>query len=199
MTAIDLSSDIGLAAVFVLTANLLLGLLLGANYNPWTHWPHRRFNYFKLHNWTGYTALVLALLHPVVLLASDEAKFGLIDIIYPVNAPKQPWINVLGAIALYTLVVVVVTSYFRRKMTRSRWKAFHFAVYGVAVFAFIHSIWTDPTLKDAAIDYLDGEKVAVELCPVIALAATVWRIRRARRRAPEAGPAPVLSHSRTGG
>src|SRR5437016_13064271 len=92
MTAIDLSADIGLAAVFVLTAQLLLGLLLGAKYNPWTHWPHKRFNYFRLHNWTGYITLVLTLLHPVVLLASADAKFGLMDIIYPVNAPKQPWI-----------------------------------------------------------------------------------------------------------
>ena len=180
MTWIDLSADIGLAAVFVLTAQLLLGLLLSGHYNPWTHWPHKRFNYFKLHNWTAYVALVLTLLHPVVLLASDEAKFGLIDIIYPVNAPKQPWINVLGAVALYTLVVVVVTSYFRRKMNRTTWKAVHFATYGVAAFAFAHSIFTDPTLKDAAIDYLDGEKVAVELCPILVIAATVWRVRHAR-------------------
>ncbi|HEY2825671.1 MAG TPA: ferric reductase-like transmembrane domain-containing protein [Gemmatimonadales bacterium] len=183
MTAIDLSADIGLAAVFTLTANLLMGLLLGAKYNPWTHWPHKRFNYFRLHNWTGYIALTLTLLHPVVLLSSEDAKFRLIDIVYPVNAPKQPWINVLGAIALYTLLVVVVTSYFRRTMNRKRWKAIHFAAYGAAFFAFIHSIWTDPTLKDAAIDYLDGEKVAVELCPLIALVATVWRIRHGRHQA----------------
>jgi predicted ferric reductase len=182
MTAIDLSSDIGLAAIFALTANLLMGLGLGGKYNPWTHWPHKRFNYFRLHNWTGYIALVLTLLHPVVLLASDDAKFKLIDILYPVNAPKQPWINVLGAVALYALVVVVVTSYFRPTMNRRRWKLIHFTTYGVAAFAFAHSIFTDPTLKDAAIDYLDGEKVAVELCPVLFIVLLVWRVRAGRRR-----------------
>ena len=182
MTAIDLSADIGLAAIFTLTANLLMGLGLGMKYNPWTHWPHKRINYFRVHNWTGYTALVLTLLHPIVLLASDEAKFKLIDIVYPVNAPRQPWINTLGAVALYTLVVVVVTSYFRPKMNRRRWKAIHFATYGVAVFAFVHSILTDPTLKDATIDPFDGEKVAVEICPILFLALTLWRWRVGRRR-----------------
>jgi len=42
LSAIELSSDIGLVAVFVLTANILLGLLLSVRYNPWTHWPHRK-------------------------------------------------------------------------------------------------------------------------------------------------------------
>jgi len=183
MTAIDLSNDLGLVACYLLTFNLLLGLLLAFRYNPWTHWPHHRVNYFRLHNWIGYITLVLTMLHPVVLLASDDAKFGLIDIIYPVNAPKQPWINVLGAVALYTLIVVVVTSYFRPRMNHKKWKLIHFAAYGVAAFAFAHSIFTDPTLKDAAIDYLDGEKVAVELCPLLVIAATVWRVRTGRRRA----------------
>jgi len=47
-----------------------------------------------------------------------RAKFTLVDILYPVNAPRQPWINVLGALALYTLAFVVVTSYFRRELGR---------------------------------------------------------------------------------
>src|SRR5690348_5441241 len=142
MTAIDLSSDIGLVALSVLTLNLLLGVLLSMRYNPWTHWPHRRFKYFKVHNWTGYVALGLCLLHPIVLLASSDAGFRVLDIIYPVHAPKQPWINVLGAVGLYALVVVVVTSYFRLEMGRAPWKLIHYGAYGAALLAYVHSILT---------------------------------------------------------
>lgn len=186
MSALDLSSDVGLVALFALTANLLLGLLLGMKYNPWKHWPHRRFNYFAVHNWTGYVALALAILHPILLLASSEAKFGVLAIVYPVVAPKQPWINVLGAAALYVLILVVVTSYYRRRMKRHTWKLIHYCAYAAAILFFIHGIWSDPTLKDAPIDYLDGEKVGVEICALLVLAVSVIRVRMAlrHRRAP---------------
>src|SRR5258708_29865437 len=66
---IYLSNDLGLVACFLLTFNLLLGLLLAFRYNPWTHWPHHRFNYFRLHNWTAYVALAVA-------VRSEERRVG---------------------------------------------------------------------------------------------------------------------------
>ena len=83
MSALELSSDVGIVAVFVLTFQILLGLLMGVHYNPWRSWPHRRINYFRIHNWTGYVALALSLLHVVLLLASSEANFRIIDVLYP--------------------------------------------------------------------------------------------------------------------
>src|ERR1700680_1485605 len=127
MSAIDLSSYFGLAALTLLTFNILIGLVMSVKYNPVRSWPHRRINTFKIHNWTAYIALTVAVLHLLLILFSSTAKFTLIDIIYPVNAPKQPWINVLGALSLYTLAFVVVTSYFRGELGRKKWKALHFA------------------------------------------------------------------------
>src|SRR5260370_8564433 len=99
MTAIDLSNDLGLVACFLLTFNLLLGLLLAFRYNPWTHWPHHRFNYFRLHNWTAYVALAVAVAHPVVLLFIDDPKFRVLDLGLPVGSPPQPAVNPLAATA----------------------------------------------------------------------------------------------------
>src|SRR5919206_2344219 len=98
MTAIELSSYFGLAAMTLLTLNILIGLLMSMKYNPVREWPHRRVNTFKIHNWTAYIALTIAAIHPLIILFSSTANFHLIDIVYPVNAPKQPWINVLGAL-----------------------------------------------------------------------------------------------------
>lgn len=100
MSAIDLSSDVGLAACGLLTLNILLGLLLSMRYNPWTHWPHHRFNYFRVHNWTGYVALAVSALHPVIALFSSTADFRVFDVVIPVQLPKQPLVNSLGAIGL---------------------------------------------------------------------------------------------------
>ncbi|MDB4906197.1 MAG: hypothetical protein JWO05_981 [Gemmatimonadetes bacterium] len=187
-TALDASSTIGLISAYVLTANLLLGLLLGMKYNPWKQWPHVRINYFRIHNWTGYTALALALLHPVLLLFDRSLKFGLWEIVWPLAGPKQPVVNMVGGVCLWVLIVVVVTSYFRKTMNRRKWKLIHFSAYAVAVLAMIHGLLADPSLKDHAIDYIDAEKVSVEVCALIIVVATAYRVRwrlqlRARRAA----------------
>src|SRR5262249_54964301 len=96
-------------------------------------WPHHRFNYFRLHNWSGYLALFLSILHPAI--------------------------------------------------GRRTWKAFHFTVYVAAVALFIHSLLTDPGLKNAAVDWLDGGKIFVELSLVLLVILTVLRWRYARRKA----------------
>jgi predicted ferric reductase len=194
VTPLDLSSDVALVALCVLTVQLLLGLLLSMHYNPWKHWPHRRFNYFKLHNWAGYTALALAVLHAVLLLAVRSPAFRVIDLLYPVNGPKQPWINSIGAASLYVLLVVVVTSYYRVEIGRDRWKLLHYLTYVTAALFFVHGLLTDPTLKDIPIDYLDGEKVLIEVCALLVLCASVYRWRWAVRR--RAARRPVAAAAR---
>ena len=99
------------------------------------------------------------------------------------NAPKQPWINVLGALALYSLVFVVLTSYFRRELGK-KWKTLHFTAYATAALFYVHGILTDPKLKDAPIDFLDGEKVYVELCLLLVIVAMVLRLRWQLRQPP---------------
>jgi hypothetical protein len=42
MTAIDLASYAGLAAMTLLTVNVMLGLLMAVKYNPVREWPHRQ-------------------------------------------------------------------------------------------------------------------------------------------------------------
>jgi sulfoxide reductase heme-binding subunit YedZ len=195
MTAIELSSYFGLAAMTLLTLNILIGLVMSVKYNPVRSWPHRRINTFKIHNWTAYIALTIAAMHPVIILFSSTAKFSLVDILYPVNAPKQPWINVLGALALYTLAFVVLTSYFRRELGRKKWKTLHFTAYGTAALFFVHGILTDPNLKDAPIDFLDGEKVYVELCLLLVIVVAALRIRWQLRQPPARvhRPKPVVA------
>jgi predicted ferric reductase len=182
MSPLELSSDVGIVAVVVLTVQILLGLLMGVKYNPWKRWPHRRINYYKIHNWMGYTGLALTLLHVVLLLVSSEANFRLIDALYPLVGPKQPVINTLGAAALYVLIVVVVTSYYRAAIGHDRWRVIHYATYLTATLFFIHGIWSDPTLKDHPIDYLDAEKFWIELCFVVVIVASYFRWRSAIRR-----------------
>jgi sulfoxide reductase heme-binding subunit YedZ len=178
---IELSSYAGLVAIGLLTANILLGLLIATKYNPVRRWPHRRVNTVKIHNVAGYVALASALVHPALLLWSSRVHFTVVDLFYPLHAPKQPWVNVAGAAAAYCLLLVMATSFLRWRIGRRWWKRLHFTTYALFPLYAVHGLLADPTLKDAPIDYLDGEKVYVELCVlavVLAIAARVWWQRR---------------------
>jgi predicted ferric reductase len=181
MSAIDLVSYAGLVAVGLLTLNVLLGLLMAVKYNPVREWPHRRVNTFKIHNWTGYVALSFCVLHALLLLAVSRPVFTLVDVVFPVRSPLQPLENTLGAVALYAVAFVVVTSYFRLRLGRRLWKRLHYTAYGAALLFFVHGILTEPNLKGQPVDYIDGEKVYIELCMLAVLACAVWRVVYLRR------------------
>ena len=179
MSAIDLSSYVALLAMALLTANILLGLLISVRYSTLRSWPHRQINIFGLHNWTGYTALWVAGLHPVVLLFSKTAGFRGLDLLWPLHSPSQPLVNSLGAAAFYCLAVVVLTSHFRVELGQKLWKGLHYTAYAAAALFFLHGILTDPELKNQPTDFLDGEKVFIEGCLLVVLVAVAWRVRYA--------------------
>lgn len=176
MTLLDLCSYLGLGAVGAVTVNLLLGMMMSLRYSPMRHWPHRHINVFALHRWTAYIAIFLTLTHPLVLLFLKTPHFGVVDILFPIHSYLQPLINLAGAGALYLIVLVFVSSLLRTRLGRPIWRSLHYLVFPAAVLLFLHSILTDPNLKDGHPDLLDGGKVFVEIATMIGLAATAVRI-----------------------
>jgi predicted ferric reductase len=190
LTLLDLCSYLGLGAVGMATLNLLIGMLMSLRYSPTRLWPHRSINLFSLHQWTAYFAVALTLTHPVVLLFIDTPHFRLFDILLPIQSPLQPKLNLAGAAALYLILLVFLSSLLRTRIGRPLWRNLHYLVFPAAVLFFLHSILTDPNLKDGHPDLLDGGKVFVEACTLVSFAATAIRYRRrgVGFRANAAGP-----------
>ena len=186
-TAIDISSVLGLIAVGMFTAQILMGLLLSVGYNPIRQWPRLRwFKLFTFHNWLGYIGLATACIHPLILLwapINGGTGFRLFDIAVPIWSPVQPLPNTLGAIAFYLVAFVVLTSYFRRVFGRHRWKQLHYVAYAAAAVFYFHGVTADPLLQNRPPDYIDAEKVYVEGCALLVVAATVWRFNYGKRTA----------------
>jgi methionine sulfoxide reductase heme-binding subunit len=183
ITVLDLSAYVGLAAVGAITLNMLLGLLMAFRYSPYRSWPHHRFNYFRFHNWTGYIAIFVSILHPMILLFNKNPRFLILDLIYPVHSPAQPLDNTIGAIALYLLAFVLVTSYLRIRLGRHLWKSFHFSIYFAAAALFWHSLFTDPSLKNTPVDWFDGGKLFVIFCLLFIATIGLLRLRHDRKKA----------------
>lgn len=177
MSLLDLCSYLGLGAVGVVVINLFIGLLLSMRYSPVRLWPHRRMNLFALHRWTAYLAIALVLAHPTVLLFLHTPHFRFVDVLWPIHSYLQPTLNTIGAVALYLLVLVVVTSLLRTRIGRPLWRRLHYLVFPAAVLLFVHSIYTDPNLKDGHPDLLDGGKVFLEIAALVTVAAVTMRVR----------------------
>jgi len=176
MTVLDLCSYLGLGAAGALTVNLLLGLLISLRYSPVRMWPHRHVNLFALHQWTAYLAVALTLTHPVVLLFQSTRVFRMVDLVWPLHSPLQPKLNTVGALALYVVVLLVGSSLLRLQIGRPLWRRLHYAAFPMMVLVFIHSILTDPELKDGHPDLLDGGKVFLEIACVVSVVAVVVRV-----------------------
>jgi predicted ferric reductase len=175
MTLLDLCSYLGLGAVGFVTLNLLIGMLMSLRYSPRQRWPHRHINLFALHQWTAYAAVMLALTHPLVLLFLRQPIFRPIDVLWPVHSPLQPKLNLAGAGAVYLILIVLISSLFRTRIGRPVWRNLHYLVFPAAVLLFLHSILTDPNLKDGHPDLLDGGKVFAEAATLLSVAATSVR------------------------
>ena len=183
-TAIDVSSVVGLTALGIFTTQILLGLLLSVGYNPIRQFPRLRWaKLFTFHNWLGYIGLAVACTQPLILLASADAGFRLFDILVPIWSPTQPIPNTLGAIGLYLIAFVILTSYFRRVFGRHRWKQLHYTAYAAASVFYVHGVWADPLLKNRPPDFIDAEKAYVEGCALLVVAATIWRFNYGKRTA----------------
>lgn len=186
---VDISSTVGLCAMIALTFNFLLGMLLSTAYRRTALWRSlpgwvKKISIYDLHNWTAYVALTLALAHPLLLLADKTSKFRFRDIVYPVNAPHEPVWVVPGALALYALIVVVITTQkvVKRRMSFRSWKNIHLISYGTALLFLVHGLMMDPQLKDRPVDWLDGEKILCEVCLVVLVAASFARYRHFKLR-----------------
>ncbi|MBI2283198.1 MAG: ferric reductase-like transmembrane domain-containing protein [Bacteroidetes bacterium] len=181
---LDISGALGLCATALLSFNFLLGMLLSTAYKRSVYWKKippviQQINIDRLHNWTAYIALFFVVLHPLFLLADKEQTFTLRDILWPVAAPKQSNIVMLGTISFYALLIIIITTQkiVKKKLGFRLWKNIHLVSYATALLFLFHGLLMDPLLKDRPTDWLDAEKFFSEFCLLLILAAMIIRIR----------------------
>ena len=183
-TMLEPSNYAGLTSAVVLTINFFLGMLLATAYraNPyWKKLPYRiqRFDVNDIHNYTAYIAWAMVALHVLFLLLDKTSKFTFIDSIFPINAPDQSLVVALGTLSLYALTIVIITTQkvIKKKMSFRAWKNIHLISYGTAGLFVFHGIFMDPHLKNEQPDFFDGEKLLLECCGLLLIAASVLRYR----------------------
>lgn len=184
LSYLDISGSLGLTATGLLSFNFLLGILLSTGFKAQPYWKKlpekiRLLPIESIHNWTAYIGLFFAFLHPCILFLDKDAGFEWKHIIAPLTAPKQPWIVLLGVIAFFAIVLVIISSqkFIKKRLGFRTWKNIHLISYLTALLFLVHGLLMDPLLKDRPTDFIDAEKFFSEFCILLLLVAGIYRWR----------------------
>ncbi len=190
METIEISGVLGMTAAVLLTLNIGMGILMSTAYKKLSVWKKapekfKRFKMVDLHNYTSYGVVLIVLLHILILPLDPNSGFSYASLLWPSGNLHQPIFVWLGYISLIALLIVILTSQkpIKKALGFRLWKNIHVISYMTGVLFIIHAIVMDPLLKDRAVDFIDAEKVFMELCGMILLVAFYWRYQYNKKQA----------------
>lgn len=184
---LDISSALGLIAMVLLTINIGLGMLLSTGFKKNTYWKKlpqkvQQLPVKDIHNWSAYLALALIGFHVCLLIGDTSSKFTFTTVFWPADAPHQKTGVIFGTISMYAILIVLITTQkvIKKGMSFRSWKNIHFLAYISSLGFIVHGLIMDPLLKDRPTDWLDAEKVLVEICAILLLAMMYFRLKASK-------------------
>ncbi|OPH46816.1 hypothetical protein BC351_12815 [Paenibacillus ferrarius] len=120
--------------------SLFIGMALGISYS-FPYWKgQRKAQLLRWHTSANYTGTCLALLHAVLLIIDAFMPFEWKEILIPFAASNSAGLNGIGTIAMYGLLLLILTTDLRHKLKRKLWLAFHFLSYPIFILALLHGL-----------------------------------------------------------
>jgi hypothetical protein len=102
---------------------------------------------FSIHRWLSVQALIFALIHSLVLLTDKYLKFSFKDIFVPFASTYKPEMITLGVLGMYSMIALLLTSYFRKFISYRIWRLAHFLNIVLYAVAFTHAFYLGTDLK----------------------------------------------------
>lgn len=177
METIEISGIIGMIALAALACNFIIGITIWSSAKlPFGIKIPFGLTLLQLHKFTGYSAAISILVHILLIPLDPLSEFTWGDLLLPAWTKHQPLANTFGAVALYLLVPVVISSYFKGNIKLAAWRVLHYLSYFAVLPLVLHSVITDPKLQDRPIDWFDAEKIFVLLCCLIIISFSFYRL-----------------------
>jgi Ferric reductase like transmembrane component len=129
----------GLAALVLLTASMVLGILTSSRYAR-PNLP--RFVTMGLHRNVSLLVLVFLALHIVTTVVDSFAPISWTDALLPFAGTYRPFWLGLGALSFDLLIALTVTSLLRGRLGYRTWRWVHWASYACWPIAVMHGLGT---------------------------------------------------------
>jgi predicted ferric reductase len=131
-----LSRATGIVATVLAVAALVWGFFFSSR-NTGTRL--RPAWWLDLHNWLGGLALVFTAAHLLTVFVDSGSRIGLMQIFVPNTATGRQWAMTWGVVATYIFVLVVFTSWPRRRFSKPVWRILHLTSVAGVVLAGLHA------------------------------------------------------------
>jgi len=107
-----------------------------------------------LHDWSPWIVIPAALVHIVALLLDATARIGVLDVFIPFLTSYGQLAIGLGTISVDLLIVVLVTTWLRRRFSNNAWQWWHRVSYLGFGTMFLHSMLSGTDLTSPVIAVL---------------------------------------------
>ena len=107
-----------------------------------------------LHDWTPWIVIPAGLVHVVALLLDATARIGILDVFVPFLTSYGQLAIGLGTISLDLLIIVLVTTWMRRRFSNNAWQWWHRVSYLGFVTMFLHAMLSGTDLTSPVISVL---------------------------------------------
>ncbi|MGZ5299644.1 MAG: hypothetical protein ACXWDU_08205 [Actinomycetota bacterium] len=93
------------------------------------------------HGVVASAGLALLLIHLGGLLVDRFMPFGLLDLVIPMRAGYRTVAVSFGVLAMYAMVLILVTSWIRKRLGTKVWRAIHLAAIPTFTLALAHGVF----------------------------------------------------------
>jgi methionine sulfoxide reductase heme-binding subunit len=143
-----LARSTGTAALVALTLSILTGIALRTGTFAWL--SHNR-GVRVVHGFLTVLWIPLSVAHVIALLFDSYAQIGLIDLLIPFGVSYGRVAIGLGTISAQLIVIVLLSTWLRSRLTVGQWRGFHRLSYVAFATAFAHGIMSGTDLANPAV------------------------------------------------
>lgn len=170
------SSAIALLGTGMLTITAVLGNFLTSDKNQ--KFQLTRGQTYKYHRIISIFGVLLILIHPIPLVfAQSTTGVSVASIFVPFLAEKKITIIAVGVIALYVLLVILISSLCMKYLKWKVWRALHYGSYLFFGLGFWHGLSISDNFEpNAEISLLAPKKILLEVEIMVLLLLVLWRV-----------------------
>lgn len=149
-----LSRGSAFSAYFLLWLSMILGT--GITNKLSVLWPGLPPT-IELHQFASILGLAFGLFHGLILMGDHYISFSLAQVLLPFSTTTYKPVAVgLGQIGFYTMLIITMSFYIRKKIGPKTWRTIHFVSFATYVLVLIHGLLagTDTSSVGAQLFYL---------------------------------------------
>ena len=147
-----LSRGSAFSAYFLLWLSMML--CTGITNKLTAKWPGLPST-IEMHQFTSILGLFFGLFHGMILMADQYMSFTLAQVLLPFStAGYKPLAVGLGQVGFYTMLLITLSFYIRKKIGSKTWRAIHFISFATYISVLLHAVLAGTDASTLTAQYL---------------------------------------------